>query len=67
MRDDCRGVRKAFPSSATQDASYVLARERCESRTIQHWFGHKSLETTMKYLGVKDSAGLQKEINLPMY
>jgi integrase len=36
-------------------------------RTIQHWLSHESLETTMKYLGIKDSAGLQKEINLPMY
>jgi integrase/recombinase XerD len=36
-------------------------------RTIQYWLSHESLETTMKYLGIEDSAKLQKEINLPMY
>jgi integrase/recombinase XerD len=32
-------------------------------RTIQHWLGHKSLETTMNYLGVTDSSKLRGEID----
>jgi len=36
-------------------------------RTIQNWLSHESLETTMQYLGIQDSAKLQKEINAPMY
>jgi integrase len=36
-------------------------------RTVQKWLGHKSLETTMIYLGVKDSEELQTQINAPKY
>jgi integrase/recombinase XerD len=36
-------------------------------RTIQNWLSHESLETTMQYLGIQDSAKLQREINAPMY
>jgi integrase len=36
-------------------------------RTIQKWLGHKSLETTMIYLGVKDDVELQKQINAPKF
>lgn len=36
-------------------------------RTIQYWLGHKSLATTQKYLGIKDSAELQSQINAPKY
>jgi integrase/recombinase XerD len=32
-------------------------------RTIQNWLGHKSLETTMIYLGVTDSEKLRTNIN----
>ncbi len=32
-------------------------------RTIQAWLGHKSLETTMLYLGVQDSNKLQTNVN----
>lgn len=32
-------------------------------RTIQNWLGHKSLETTMIYLGVTDSDKLRSNIN----
>jgi integrase len=32
-------------------------------RTIQHWLGHKSLETTMIYLGVQDSEQLQSQVD----
>jgi integrase len=32
-------------------------------RTIQYYLGHKSLETTMKYLGVVDSAKLRSHID----
>jgi integrase len=32
-------------------------------RTIQHWLGHKSLETTMLYLGVTDSDKLRPNID----
>ena len=32
-------------------------------RTIQAYLGHKSLETTMLYLGVTDSSKLRSEIN----
>ena len=36
-------------------------------RTIQYYLGHKSLETTQKYLGVTDSAKLQEQINTPKF
>jgi integrase/recombinase XerD len=32
-------------------------------RTIQAWLGHKSLETTMLYLGVTDSEKLRPNID----
>ena len=32
-------------------------------RTIQHWLGHKNLETTMIYLGVTDSSKLRGNID----
>jgi integrase len=32
-------------------------------RTIQHWLGHKSLETTQLYLGVTDSTKVRDKIN----
>ena len=32
-------------------------------RTIQHWLGHKSLETTMLYLGVTDPEKLRSNID----
>lgn len=36
-------------------------------RTIQYRLGHKSLETTQKYLGIKDSAETTKIDNKPMF
>jgi integrase/recombinase XerD len=36
-------------------------------RTIQVYLGHKSLETTMKYLGIQDAAAVQDKINKPMF
>jgi integrase len=36
-------------------------------RTIQHWLGHKSLETTMIYLGIQDTEALQEQVNTPKY
>jgi integrase/recombinase XerD len=33
------------------------------ARTIQHWLGHKKLDTTMTYLGVTDAEKLQDNIN----
>jgi len=36
-------------------------------RTIQKWLGHKSLETTMIYLGVKDTEELKEQINAPIF
>lgn len=32
-------------------------------RTIQKWLGHKSLETTMIYLGVQDSSELRSQVD----
>jgi len=32
-----------------KDATRVL-QIGCDARTVQHWMGHKSLETTMRYL-----------------
>jgi integrase len=32
-------------------------------RTIQHWLGHKSLETTQKYLGITDSEKLTGNVD----
>jgi integrase len=36
-------------------------------RNIQKYLGHKSLETTQKYLGIKDSDELQDQINAPKF
>jgi integrase len=36
-------------------------------RTIQNWLGHKSLETTMIYLGVTDSDKLRANINAAFF
>jgi len=36
-------------------------------RTIQNWLGHKSLETTMIYLGVTDSEKLRTNINAAFF
>jgi integrase/recombinase XerD len=36
-------------------------------RTIQNWLGHKSLETTMIYLGVTDSDKLRTNINAAFF
>ncbi len=32
-------------------------------RTIQYWLGHKSLETTQKYLGIQNKEAVQQQIN----
>jgi len=32
-------------------------------RTIQHWLGHKNLETTMLYLGVTSNEKLRGNID----
>jgi site-specific recombinase XerD len=32
-------------------------------RSVQHFLGHKSLETTQLYLGVTDTADLREKIN----
>lgn len=37
------------------------------TRTIQKWLGHKSLETTMIYLGIQDTEELQAQINTPVF
>jgi integrase len=36
-------------------------------RNIQKYLGHKSLDTTMKYLGIKESDELQSQLNAPKY
>lgn len=36
-------------------------------RTIQHWLGHKSLETTQKYLGIENAEAVVEKINKPMF
>ena len=36
-------------------------------RTIQHWLGHKNLETTQKYLGIENPEAVVDKINKPMF
>jgi integrase/recombinase XerD len=38
-------------------------RKGVDVRTIQHWLGHKSLETTQLYLGITESTELRDKIN----
>ncbi|MGB7466722.1 MAG: site-specific integrase [Candidatus Acidiferrum sp.] len=44
-------------------AATRLSHNGISVRTIQAWLGHKSLETTMLYLGVQDSNKLQTNVN----
>ena len=44
--------------------------EKCPNisiRTIQVWLGHKSLDTTQKYLGVQATEHVKNDLELPMY
>jgi integrase len=36
-------------------------------RTIQHYLGHKNLETTQKYLGIENAEAMLDKINKPMF
>jgi integrase len=65
--DDPQGCEKHYLHRLRKTRATFWHENGVSLRTIQHWLSHESLETTMKYLGIKDSAGLQKEINLPMY
>jgi site-specific recombinase XerD len=46
---------------------YVRQKTGIPIRTIQNWLGHKSLETTMIYLGVTDSEKLRSNINAAFF
>jgi integrase len=65
--DNAEGCEKHYLHRLRKTRATFWHENGVSLRTIQHWLSHESLETTMKYLGIKDSAGLQKEINLAMY
>ena len=58
MLDRCKGVAKRAGLKAEQfdlktfRSTYAtrMLRAGFDVRTVQHWMGHKSLETTMRYL-----------------
>jgi integrase/recombinase XerD len=41
-----------------------MLRSGFDVRTVQHWMGHKSLETTMRYLARKDVKDRLDKVNI---
>jgi site-specific recombinase XerD len=58
MLDHCRSIAKRAKLDPTKfdlktfRSTYAtgMLRRGCDVRIVQHWMGHKSLETTMRYL-----------------
>jgi integrase len=66
-KDNPEGCEKHYLHRLRKTRATFWHQNGVSLRTIQYWLSHESLETTMKYLGIEDSAKLQSEINLPMY
>jgi hypothetical protein len=45
-------VAVAVSSAMWWNPPYFAVLDKTDVRTVQHWMGHKSLETTMRYLAV---------------
>jgi integrase len=65
--DDCLVCEQHYLHRFRKTRATFWHEQSVPMRTIQKWLGHKSLETTERYLGTKDSAELQHQINKPMY
>ena len=65
--DDCQVCEQHYLHRFRKTAATHWHNTGIPIRTIQKWLGHKSLEVTMRYLGVQDSDALQTQINAPKY
>lgn len=65
--DDCQVCEAHYLHRLRKTCATIWHNTGVPIRTIQTWLGHKSLETTMIYLGDQDSAVLQEQINAPKY
>lgn len=66
-KKNSEGCEKHYLHRLRKTRATFWAEHGVSIRTIQYRLGHESLETTMKYLGIQDSAKLTREDNLPMY
>ena len=65
--DDCQVCEQHYLHRLRKTAATIWHNTGVPLRTIQKWLGHKSIETTMIYLGVQDSDELQEQINVRKY
>jgi integrase len=64
---DCQVCEQHYLHRFRKTRATFWHNEQVPSRTIQNYLGHKSLDTTEKYLWIKDSTELQAQINKPMF
>jgi integrase len=65
--DDCQVCEQHYLHRLRKTTASIWHNTGVPLRTIQKWLGHKSIETTMIYLGVQDSDELQEQINVRKY
>lgn len=65
--DDCQVCEQHYLHRLRKTTATIWHNTGVPLRTIQKWLGHKSIETTMIYLGVQDSDELQEQINVRKY
>jgi integrase len=65
--DDCQVCEQHYLHRLRKTTASIWHNTGVPLRTIQKWLGHKSIETTMIYLGVQDADELQEQINVRKY